>query len=70
MSAAAGGRGAAAVRYAASLPMADFEVALQVAAARAAGASCVVTGNPGGYGRSPIPAIAPPDELRGLLPVR
>ena len=58
------------MRYAASLPMADFEVALQVAAARAAGASRVVARNPGGYGRSPIPAIAPPDALRGPLTVR
>ena len=62
--------GAEAVRYAASLPMADFEDALQVAAARAAGASHVVTRNLGDYERSPIPAIAPPDALRDLLPVR
>ena len=62
--------GAEAVRYAASLPMADFEDALQVAAARAAGASHVVTRNLGDYERSPIPAITPPDALSDLLPVR
>ena len=58
--------GAEAVRYAASLPMADFEDALQVAAARAAGASHVVTRNLGDYRRSPIPAVAPEDALLDL----
>ena len=58
--------GAEAVRYAASLPMADFEDALQVAAARAAGASHIVTRNLGDYRRSPIPAVAPEDALLDL----
>ena len=53
------------VRYAASLPMADFEDALQVAAARACGARCVVTRNLADYARSPIPAISPQEALSG-----
>ncbi|MDE0507164.1 MAG: PIN domain-containing protein [Gammaproteobacteria bacterium] len=48
-----------AVRYAASLPMADFEDALQVAAARAVGARRIVTRNTKDYARSPIPAVLP-----------
>lgn len=47
------------VRYAASLPMTDFEDALQVAAARSAGARCIVTRNIRDYVRSPIPAELP-----------
>lgn len=48
-----------AVRYAASLPMADFEDAMQVAAARSAGARRIVTRNIKDYARSPIPAVLP-----------
>ena len=58
---------AGSVRYAASLPMADFEDALQVAAARACGARCVVTRNLADYARSPIPAISPQEALGGPL---
>ena len=51
------------VRYAAGLPMDDFEAALQVAAARACGARCIVTRNLRDYERSPIPTISPQDLL-------
>ncbi len=55
------------VRYAAELPMADFEDAMQVAAARACGARHIVTRNGGDYERSPIPAVNPQEALRGLF---
>ena len=48
-----------AVRYAASLPMKDFEDALQVAAAHSAGAGHIATRNIKDYARSPIPAMLP-----------
>ena len=57
-----------ALRYAAQLPMSDFEDALQVAAARACGASFIATRNTRDYSRSPIPALSPKaalEELRG-----
>ena len=54
---------AAAIRYAASLPMKDFEDAMQVAAARSCGASRIVTRNIKDYERSPIPAITPEQAL-------
>ena len=54
------------VRYAASLPMSDFEDALQVAAARACGATLIVTRNLRDYKRSPIPAISPADAVSNL----
>ena len=47
------------VCYAASLAMGDFEDALQVAAARSAGARRIVTRNTKDYARSPIPAVLP-----------
>ena len=50
---------AEAIRYAASLPMKDFEDAMQVAAARSCGAAHIVTRNIRDYERSPIPAITP-----------
>ena len=56
-----------AVRYAAELPMADFEDAMQVAAARACGARHIVTRNVKDYERSPIPAIEPQEALTHLL---
>ena len=56
-----------AVHYAAALPMADFEDALQVAAARACGAQHIVTRNVRDYTRSPIPAITPQEALSGLF---
>ena len=55
------------VRYAAELPMADFEDAMQVAAARACGARHIVTRNIKDYERSPISAISPRDALGGLF---
>ena len=42
------------MRYAAGLPLADFEDAMQVAAARACGARWIVTRNLRDYTRSPI----------------
>ena len=51
-----------AVRFAAALPMRDFEDAMQVAAARACGAQHIVTRNVRDFDRSPIPA------LRALTP--
>lgn len=56
-----------AVRYAAALPMSDFEDALQVAAARACGAGYIVTRNVKDYVRSPIPAITPQEALNELF---
>ncbi len=52
-----------AIRYAASLPLPDLEDAMQVAAARACGASVIATRNVGDFARSPIPAQAPTDIL-------
>ena len=54
------------VRYAAQLPMADFEDAMQVAAARACGARHIVTRNVRDYERSPIPAVGPQETLDSL----
>ena len=54
---------AAAVHYAVSLPMADFENAMQVAAARACGAQHIVTRNVRDFVRSPIPAMTPREAL-------
>ena len=56
-----------AVRYAADLPMADFEDAMQVAAARACGAHHIVTRNIRDYERSPIRAVSPQEALTELL---
>ncbi len=52
-----------AVQYAAGLPMADFEDALQVAAARSCGAQYIVTRNVKDFTRSPIPAMSPREAL-------
>ena len=60
------GTGTGSIRYAAGLPMDDFEDAMQVAAARACGARCIVTRNLRGYERSPIPAVSPQDLLSEL----
>ena len=51
------------VRYAAQLPMADFEDAMQVAAARACNAHLIITRNTRDYQQSPIPAITPQELL-------
>ena len=56
-----------AVRYAAELPMVDFEDAMQVAAARACGARHIVTRNVKDYERSPIPAVSPQEALSELF---
>lgn len=55
------------IRYAAALPMADFEDAMQVAAARACGARLIVTRNVKDYARSPIRAVAPQEALSELF---
>ena len=54
-------------RYAARLPMSDFEDALQVAAARACRARFIVTRNIADYRQSPIPAIAPERALDEII---
>ena len=54
-------------RYAAALPMADFEDAMQVAAARACGARHIVSRNVRDYARSPIRAVAPREALKELF---
>ena len=59
--------GTDAIRYAAALPMEDFEDAMQVAAARACNARHIVTKNVRDYERSPIPAIDPPQALDQLF---
>ena len=56
-----------AIRYAVGLPMADFEDAMQVAAARACGARHIVTRNVRDYERSPIPAVNPREAIRVLF---
>ena len=53
--------------YALSLPMTDFEDAMQVAAAQAAGAEHIVTRDIGDFINSPIPAITPEQALRELF---
>ena len=55
------------IRYAAELPMEDFEAAMQVAAARACGARYIVTRNVGDYERSPIRAVDPREALDELF---
>ena len=55
-----------ALHYAAALPMADFEDAMQVAAAQACGARYIVTRNTRDYRRSPIRAVTPQDALDEL----
>lgn len=52
-----------ALRYAAALPMADFEDAMQVAAARACGAEVIATRNVDDFKASPIPARTPGEVL-------
>ena len=57
----------AALRHALSLPMADFEDAMQVAAARACRARHIVTRNVRDFARSPIPAMTPREALAQLF---
>lgn len=54
------------VRYAAGLPMRDFEDALQVAAAVACGASAIATRNVRDYARSPVRAMTSTALLKEL----
>jgi predicted nucleic acid-binding protein len=53
-------------RYAASLPMRDFEDALQVAAAVACGANTIATRNVRDYARAPVRATMPAILLKEL----
>lgn len=61
-----------AFRYAVSLPVSDFEDALQIAAANGCGAIRIATRNVRHYRSSPIPARTPRDLLeelkQGLIP--
>ena len=57
----------AALRYAISLPMRDFEDAMQVAAAQACGVQHIVTRNVRDFRRSPIPAVTPGEALARLF---
>ncbi len=52
--------------YALSLPMNDFEDAMQVAAAIAAGARLIVTRNLDDYAQSPIRVISPAEAVAEL----
>ncbi len=54
------------LRFALSLPMTDFEDAMQVAAARACDADFVVTRNEKDFAESPTPALTPADALAEL----
>ena len=54
------------MRYAAGLPMTDFEDALQVAAAQACDARYIVTRNVRDFADSPIRAIGPREALSSL----
>lgn len=54
------------LRYAASLPMADLEDAMQVAAARACGAQYIATRNVKDFKQSPVPARTPRQLLEEL----
>ncbi len=57
----------AGIRYAAQLPMNDFEDAMQVAAARSSGARFIVTRNTRDQEASPIAAISPQQALAELF---
>lgn len=59
--------GTEAVRRALSLPLRDFEDALQVAAAIAGGADFIVTRNLRDFARSPLPVVTPSDFLHKVL---
>ena len=54
------------LRYATSLPMRDFEDAMQVAAARACGAEFIVTRYTKDFRQSPIAAKTPAEALLSL----
>ena len=54
------------LRYAGGLSMADFEDAMQVAAAAACRADAIVTRNTRGFRNAPVQALAPADLLAEL----
>ena len=54
------------LRYALTLPLADFEDAMQVAAARACEARVIVTRNESDFAASPIPVLTPADAVAEL----
>jgi hypothetical protein len=58
------------VRNALAMRMADFEDALQVAAAISGNAEYILTRNTPDYRGSPIPAMTPPDFLRRFVAPR
>ena len=58
--------GTAGLHYALTLPMGDFEDAMQVAAARACDAEFIVTRNERDFAQSPIPALSPADAVARL----
>jgi predicted nucleic acid-binding protein len=49
----------AVVQEALQLPFSDFEDAVTAAAARLAGCECIVTRDPKGFRRSPVPCFTP-----------
>jgi len=49
----------AVVQEALQLPFSDFEDAVTAAAARVAGCECIVTRDPKGFRRSPVPCFTP-----------
>ena len=53
--------------YALSLPMRDFEDAMQVAAAQVAGVQHIITRDIRDFTNSPIPAITPEQALQDLF---
>lgn len=55
-----------ALRYAAALPLTDFEDAMQVAAAHACGAEAIATRNVADFRSSPIPARSPRELVAEL----
>lgn len=59
--------GTESVRHALSMPMRDFEDALQVAAALSGNAEFIVTRNVADFRRSVVPAIAPNEFLARVL---
>ncbi len=54
------------LRYALTLPMADFEDAMQIAAAQACDAQFIVTRNERDFAQSPIPTLTPANALAEL----
>lgn len=54
------------LRFALSLPLPDFEDAMQVAAARACDARYIVTRNVRDYVDSPVPTLTPADTIAEL----